>query len=312
MSNSKKLSILTQVLGSYSKVGNEHLFHCPYCEHHKKKMSINLDKGYWKCWTCDTRGKNIFRIIKRYGNHNHKSDWLALTSEVDYGKLEDLFAEKVEQKQVVELPKGFISLARKEVPTTGFAPRNYLRKRGLSKEDITWWKMGYCSEGEYAGRVIIPSFDEEGDLNYFVSRSFSKDIWPKYKNPKAGRNIVFNDLFVDWTSDIILVEGVFDAIVAGRNAVPLLGSTLNSRSKLLEKIVKKDAAVYIALDPDAKKKELEIIKTLLNYDIEVWKVDIGDNEDVGSMKKNDFQACLKNATLINSDNYLMLKLAMTV
>jgi len=81
---------------------------------------------------------------------------------------------------------------------------------------------------------------------------------------------------------------------------------------LLRKIIKEDAGVYVALDPDAKKKELEIIKTLLDFDIEVWKVDIGDNEDVGSMNKEQFQKCLKNATLITPDNYLLLALAMSV
>ena len=145
-----------------------------------------------------------------------------------------------------------------------------------------------------------------------MSRSYDSAFYPKYKNPTASKNIIFNDLFVDWTSDVVLVEGVFDAIVAGRNAVPLLGSTLNQNSLLLRKIVKEDAGVYIALDPDAKKKELEIIKTLLDFDIEVWKVDTGDNEDVGSMEKEQFQKCLENATLITPDNYLLLTLTMSV
>jgi len=50
----------------------------------------------------------------------------------------------------------------------------------------------------------------------------------------------------------------------------------------------------------------------LNFDIEVWKVDIGDNEDVGSMSKQNFQKCLNNATLITTDNYLMLTLSLSV
>ena len=293
-------------------MSDEFLFHCPYCEHRKRKMSINVSKGFWKCWTCDTRGKNIYRIVRKFGTLSQKSQWRELTSTIEYDKLEDLFEEKIEEKQILEMPEGFTSLANKTLPPTGFAARNYLRKRGVSKQDIVWWKMGYCSGGEYEGRIVIPSFDDEGDLNYFVSRSYEKKAYPKYKNPSASKNIIFNDLFVDWSSDIVLVEGVFDALVAGRNAVPVLGSTLAYNSALLEKIVKEDAGVYIALDPDAKKKELEIIKTLLDFDIEVWKVDIGDNEDVGSMSKQDFQKCLNNATLITSDNYLMLTLSMSV
>ena len=308
----KKLKILVNVLGSCYKTNNEFLFQCPYCDHHKRKFSVNLDKGFYKCWVCDTRGKNLYRVIRRFGTSHDKSRWRDFTSEIDFDQLEDLFGEKIEEKQVVEMPEGFVSLANKDVPPTGFAARNYLRQRGLGKQDIIWWKMGYCSRGEYEGRIIIPSFDEEGDLNYFVSRSYDRAYYPKYKNPPASKNIIFNDLFVDWSSDIVLVEGIFDAIVAGRNAVPILGSTLNQNSILLRKIVKKDAGVYVALDPDAKKKELEIIKILLDFDIEVWKVDITGHDDVGSMNRGEFHKCLENATLITPDNYLLLTLAMSV
>ena len=267
----KKLKILTNVLGSPYRTNNEYLFKCPYCEHHKRKFSVNLDKGYYKCWVCDTRGKNIYRVVRRFGTNHDKSQWRDFTSEIDFDQLEDLFAEKVEEKQILEMPEGFISLANRDMPPTGFAAMNYLRQRGLTKQDIVWWKMGYCTKGEYEGRIIIPSFDDEGDLSYFVSRSYDRSYYPKYKNPPANRNIIFNDLFVDWSSDIILVEGIFDAINAGRNAVPILGSTLNQNSVLLRKIVKEDAGVYVALDPDATKKELEIIKTLLDFDIEVGR-----------------------------------------
>jgi DNA primase len=308
----KKLKILTDVLGSYYRTKDEFLFICPYCNHHKKKFSVNLEKNFYKCWVCSTHGRNVYRVIRKFGGHHEKAQWLEINSEIDYSALEDLFSEKAKEKQIIELPKEFVSLASKEIPPTGFAARNYLRKRGIEKQDIVWWKMGYCCEGEYEGRVIIPSFDTNGDLDYFVSRSYDRNFYPKYKNPAASRNIIFNDLFVDWTSSIVIVEGVFDAIVAGRNSVPLLGSTLNQDSELLRKIVQQDAAVYIALDPDAKKKELDIIKTLLNFDIEVWKVDVGEYDDVGSMSKQEFQSRLKKASLITQDNYLMLTLVSSI
>ena len=149
--NTKKLKILTNVLGPAYRSNNEFLFKCPYCEHHKRKFSVNVAKGYYKCWICDTRGKNIYRVIRRFGSHQDKAAWREFTDAVEYDKLEDLFAEKVEEKQVVEMPEGFVSLARKDVPPTGFAARNYLRKRGIDKKDIMWWKMGYCASGEYEG-----------------------------------------------------------------------------------------------------------------------------------------------------------------
>ena len=77
----------------------------------------------------------------------------------------------------------------------------------------------------------------------------------KYKNPPTSKDMVFNELYVDWKNDVVVVEGVFDAIIAG-NAVPILGSTLNESSSLFEKICEEDSPVYIALDPDAEKKSL--------------------------------------------------------
>ena len=87
--------------------------------------------------------------------------------------------------------------------------------------------------------------------------------------------------------DVILVEGVFDAIFAGN--VALLGSTLREESRLFQHIIKNDSSVFIALDPDAEKKAMKIARTLLEYDIEVWKVDIPEGSDVASIGASEFQ-----------------------
>ena len=108
-----------------------------------------------------------------------------------------------------------------------------------------------------------------------------------------------------------MVEGVFDALVAG-NAVPILGSTLRKGSKLLREIVRNDTPIYIALDPDAATKERRVIKTLLGYDVELYKIDVSGYEDVGSMPKDVFKERKKNATFIDSDNYLLVDLLSAV
>jgi DNA primase len=186
----------------------------------------------------------------------------------------------------------------------------YLQSRGVSKQDILKWKIGYCFDGEYRNRIIIPSFDEDGDCSYFIARSYTGDSY-KYKNPRASKDIVFNDLFIDWNTDLVLVEGVFDALVAG-NAVPILGSTLRSGSDLLRKIVRNDTPIYVALDPDAAKKERRIIDMLLRYDIELYKIDVTGYEDVGSMPKEVFAQRKENASFIDRDNYLLLDLLTAV
>jgi DNA primase len=178
----------------------------------------------------------------------------------------------------------------------------FLYERGLTKEDIVKWKIGYCASGEYKNRVIIPSFNENGDVNYFVARAYSGD-WMKYKNPPANRNIVFNELYVDYESDLVIVEGAFDAIVA-ENAVPILGSSLRDDSKLFQKIVEHDTPVYIALDPDVEAKAMRLIKKMLTFDIEVYKIDIMPYGDVGEMTKREFQRRKSEAQLMTPDSFL--------
>jgi DNA primase len=308
MNKKEAKKILHETLGNYFDKGAELLFTCPSCNHHKRKFSVNLDKSVYKCWVCDYRGRNIRRIIRSYGSYSQLQRWDAISERSDLEKFTELFMEpeRPEDKSKMELPEEFTSLCAEKPPATGIYALRYLEKRGITKEDILKWKIGYCFSGEYRNRVIIPSFDEDGDCSYFIARSYTGDSY-KYKNPRASKDIVFNDLFIDWNKDLVLVEGVFDALVAG-NAVPILGSTLRAGSELLRKIVWNDTPIYIALDPDAADKERRIIKMLLQYDIELYKIDVTGYEDVGSMPKAVFEERKNNAAFIDGDNYLLLDL----
>ena len=268
----EKLNILKQILGKPYKSRTEYLFYCPYCNHHKKKLSINIEKNVYKCWVCDTRGLNLQRIVRRFGSYKQKQEWQRFTAEIDYSILEKFFDEPVEEKQTVELPEEFISLANKDVPPTGFPARKYLKERKIDKRDIVWWKIGYCSSGEYENRIVIPSYNDDGNADYFIARTYGRDF-PKYKNPPVERDIIFNDLFID----------------------------------LFQKIVKNDTPVYLALDPDAEQKSLEIIRKLLTYDVELYKIEISPYADVGEMTKEQFIDRKKKAKKMNFDEYMISK-----
>jgi len=204
----------------------------------------------------------------------------------------------------LSLPDDYISLANKNLPRTSLSALRYLYDRGITKKDIVRWKIGYCSSGEYSGRVIIPSFGMSGRCNYFIARTYSDD-WRKYKNPAASKDIIFNHLYLDFDEDMVIVEGVFDAVVSGPNSVPLMGSTLREESRLFQEIVKNDTAVYVALDSDAIKKENRIIRLFLKYGIEVYKIDTSGYEDVGAMSKKVFSE-RKNESSFVEDNFYLL------
>ena len=308
MNKSEAKKILNATLGNYFDKGSELLFTCPSCNHHKRKFSINLDKNAYKCWVCDYRGRNIRRLVRRFGSYTQLQKWDSITDRSDLERFSDLFMEqqRTEDAQKLELPSEFVSLCSSSLPATATYAKRYLEKRGVTYEDIVKWKIGYCFSGEYRNRIVIPSFDSDGDINYFIARSYAGDSY-KYKNPRASKDITFNELYIDWNKDLTMVEGVFDALVAG-NAVPILGSTLRKGSKLLREIVRNDTPIYIALDPDAAKKERKVIKTLLKYDVELYKIDVSGYEDVGSMPKSVFEQRKNEAVFIDNDDYLLLDL----
>ena len=315
MSETKKINILKDILGDYNVSGHEFIFKCPFCEHHKKKLSVNISKGAAKCWVCDWSTPNLSRIVRRLGNYQQIQEWNELCGIIeinDYSKIFESFDEVIEEKdEILELPQEFMTLCTKNNNISSYAARRYLKERGISKQDIQFWKMGYCISGEYENRVIIPSFNMDGNINYFIARRYDGGGWSKYMNPKNSKDIIFNELYLDWNQDITIVEGVFDAIKA-RNAIPLLGSTLRENSKLFKEIVRNDPAIYIALDPDAEKKAEKLINSLLNYNIEIYKINIPNGIDVGDISHESFLELKKNAQNIKNSDYLLLNKIMGI
>jgi len=304
--DTEKLQILKEVFGSCHKVSEEWLFTCPKCNHYKRKLSVNIEKNCFKCWICDYRGKSLFRLVRKYGDFSHKLKWEKWESVIDLSsrRLEDVFLQEEEKETFVNvnLPPEFQSLCNKNDWKNKKA-RNYLKSRNVSSEDVLKWKVGFCPTGEYRDRIVVPSFNERGNVNFFVTRAYGNQ-YIKNKLANVSKDIVFNELYVDWDSDVVLVEGIFDAFKA-ENSVPILGSTLREDSKLVNKIVKHDSTIYLALDADAKKKTARLMKSLLQYDIELYRIDVEDKKDVGDMTKEEFRELKDNASLVTFDNYLM-------
>lgn len=271
-------------------------------------MSVNVDKSAFKCWICDKSGRDLGYIVRKFGTRQDRDEWLKYEDRVEITDFDFLFAEpEAPCEQRVSLPEQLVTLTGSTPSVASQIALNYLYKRGITKNDILKWKIGYCPDGEYSGRIVIPSFNENGYANYFVARSYG-DAWPRYKNPPASRDIIFNELYVNWDEDLIIVEGVFDAIKAG-NAIPLLGSTLRESSSLFQAVVKSGCKVFLALDADAAKKTRNIGRLLLRYGVEVHEIDTTGVEDVGSMSKMEFQSRKDNAAIVEKDNYLLQRLS---
>jgi len=299
----EKLSIITGFLGKSYKSNNEYLFQCPFCKHHKRKFSVNIQRGVYKCWICDEKGRNLYRLVRRFGSNKDRETWKAFSGEkTDLNAFGNLFEEAEEEhvEQILQIPPHFHTLCGN---VQFRVPLQYLEKRGITKKDILKWKMGFCSDGPFKERIIIPSFNENGDLNYFIARTFT-DNYKRYLNPPVSRDIIFNELYVDFDKEVTIVEGAFDAVKA-ENAIPILGSTIRETSKLFRRIVENNTPVLLALDPDAKYKAENIKRLFLKYGIEVRELQYDDERDIGDMSKEEVRKLSQTAPLIREEDSLI-------
>ena len=299
------INILDTALGVCSSLkGNEQAHHCPFCNHHKKKLQVNLDTQRWHCWVCDSKGRSIQSLLRKLN-----VDIRDLNRLKDiYGEEDYTLVEKDEYVAKLQLPSEFKQLHFKP---KGFNPEynqaiNYLKERGITQADIVKYNIGYCSEGLYFGRVIVPSYDENGDLNYFVARSYYKEERMKYKNPPVNRDVIVFDNQINWNEPITLVEGVFDSFSVKRNCIPLLGKFLLSKlkNKIIEKGVKD---VTILLDSDAISDSVKHTDYFIKNGINVKNI-IPTGKDAGDMGFKAVRELLKGAKQTGWDDLVLSKL----
>ncbi len=130
------------------------------------------------------------------------------------------------------------------------------------KEDyVEEYNIGFCDNGSHSNRIVVPSYDKSGELNYYVARSWIPFTKAKYKNPEAEKDkIIFNEHLIDWSQDIFLVEGVFDAFFLP-NSIPMLGKHLSSL--LFETLYNKAKKnIIVSLDGDAFNNSIKIYEEL--------------------------------------------------
>ena len=274
MNQSKIINLLNRVLnntGRKLKKQDEWMYWSPFVSHHKPKLQINIQNQNWHCWVSNQGGRNLFQLLKKVGaSREHFEELAELVDDLPrYKKTEDT-------KSIVKLPDEFKPLWNGTETIVKKHALNYLKKRGITSEDILKYNIGYCDEGIYSNRIIIPSYDNDGQLNFFVGRDFYNSTM-KYKNSPTSKDIVGFELFINWDEPIILCEGVFDAMAFRRNAIPLFGKTImnNLKKKIIEYGVK---TIYLSLDNDAIKESIEISEYFINNGIEVKMMEFDEKD----------------------------------
>jgi DNA primase len=260
------INILDKALkskGQTLKKTNEYMYWSPFTQHHKPKLQVNIQTGKWHCWVSNQGGHNLFQLLKQVGAPRELYKELSEAVGTTY-----YTSEKKDDKQtILNLPKEAKPLWNGGDSLQKLHALKFVMERGLDMSDIIRYNLHYCLSGEYQNRIIIPSYDSNGQLNYFVGRDFYKGGM-KYKNPPIPKDIIGFDLYVDWNQPIVLCEGVFDAMAIKNNSIPLYGKTI--LPKLYKKLIEKKVShIIIALDDDAFDDSLKIIDKFINQGIVV-------------------------------------------
>lgn len=278
MVNQLLVTLVNSVLGTGKQTARGNIaYTCPHCNHHKPKLEINFTENKdghnpWHCWVCDKKGKSILQLLRKANASPDKiEEAKTYVKDVTYIS-QDIITV------VLKLPTEYMRLDQSN--NNSIMRRHalaYLKKRGVNITDISKYDIGYCESGLYKNMIIIPTYDKDGRINYFTARSFEKDPFVKYRNPQVSRDIIPNEHFINWKLPIIICEGLFDAIAIKRNAIPLLGKSIQSNlmKKIVTSVVDK---IYIALDRDAIKQALKFCERLMAEGKEVYLVDMQDKD----------------------------------
>jgi DNA primase len=284
--NEALVELLEEVLGDhglhYPNRG-QISFNCPVCDdgRNKHNMEVNYIDNVYKCWSCgDSEGTHgaLGRIFDKYGNKKQKKLYNVLKPET--------VVKREKKKKTMKLPEGF-TLFKDSSPVYPVRRQamNYLKNRGITDEMIEKFGIGFCDKGDHAGRIVIPSYNTKGELNYYIARSWNPMSRAKYKNPEAEKDkIIFWENLIDWNKDIYLVEGAFDGLFVD-NPIPMLGKHMSEL--LFETIYKKAKAdIIICLDADAWENAVKLYHEL--HGGELWGrikiIKLPDDKDIADLR----------------------------
>ncbi|MFC1712831.1 CHC2 zinc finger domain-containing protein [Candidatus Poribacteria bacterium] len=262
--------------GLTERKNNELVGYCPIHDenqYNKNSFCVNTEKNVFNCFAC--------------GAHGNILDFVAQMEDVDIRKagllIQEWFnltpAKKLARKEKPDRPpvKPEKTAAGSETPDSGAAAVNppltfelkdldqnhpYLKERGLEKETIKEFGIGFCKRGLMKDRIAIPIHNTDGELVAYAGRwpGEPPDGEPKYMlPPKFQKHLILYNFHrpseLAGEKGLILVEGFFDTMKlwqAGcKNAVALMGTSLSDeQAQLLIEALSPDGTLILMLDPD--------------------------------------------------------------
>jgi len=276
-------NILVSLLGEskqgwYDDNETQYQFNCPFCAEekggidNKYNLEVSFSLGKFHCWSCGNAG-SISKLIRTVGGKELVSEYFSIIQELkesNYYNI-DMFKDysDITSEKFLKLPKTFQKINLKTNRDKQLI--SYLEKRKITQGIIDFYNIGATKwDGEdykWRNRIIIPSYNRAGELNYFIGRIYkNNDKRIKYRNCDFDKNeIILHEDKIQWDADIYLVEGAIDCIYYP-NSIALMGKVLTNKTYLYKKLYENaNANVVICLDGDTTLSEIKSVYKILNH-----------------------------------------------
>lgn len=328
------MMLLDEYLGRGTEHGNETSYDCPFCvtrgksPDNEEKLWVNYHKklpnskvpGVYFCYRCEAAG-SVEYLLRWLGVDAEDTP----IDEVCQRLLRWLRGEEDEQKQPPP-PMDYTS----ELAAAGCRPihpgskfHRYLIDRGLDDRQIFGYRM-LEGAGRYYNRVVVPTFDFEKRIPFFVGRSIKQLYFnipgkgkveaPKYLNPvgEGRKHSIFHLGTATKYPVVIVTEGVFSAIAAGDCAVATFGKLVTQTQ--IDLLVKycRDKEIIVCLDADAHAQTVNLASKLSCLQMNVSFVALPGEHDPASMSRSEFEQLLGHRFRYSAEQVLRLQLEGTL
>ena len=185
----------------------------------------------------------------------------------------------------------------------------YMRNRGFDDKEIEWlaeyYNLHYALTGQFAYRLIIPIYDEYGELVNWTGRAVSNDMTPRYRalhESEAiapGKMLLSSHKLLDGGAKLIICEGPLDAFRVSSVGYSewiygtcLFGTNISpEQAVLIHDLSQRFGETYIALDPDAR---MRIAGMLMRSGLRITALPVPDGvKDPGEMSADQAKRWLK-------------------
>jgi DNA primase len=267
--------------GLKERKNSEFVGYCPIHDenrYNKSSFCVNTEKNVFNCFACGSHG-NILDFVAQMEDVDIRRAGLLITEwfEIAHKEQEKTGQKRKSDDQVAKPEKEAVN------PPLIFELKDldinhpYLQERGMEKDTIREFGLGFCKRGLMKDRVAIPVHNENGELVAYAGRFAGEppEGEPKYKlPPKFQKHLVLYNFHkareFSGEKGLVLVEGFFDVMrvwQAGfKNVVGLMGTVLSDEQEwLLLNVLAPDGKLVLMSDPDEAglKAAQEILERLI-------------------------------------------------